>query len=206
MSRLRRAVHSTASKRLLLAATLILLGCAHSVTRLDTAVPVDLSGYWNDTDSRLVSEEMVRDALTRPWLDAFIAQHGRRPVVLFDGIENRTAETIAQETFLNSIQRALLNSGRISFVSGGLDRARIRAERSDQVGNASDSTRSRSGAERGADFLLGGAISYVEDASGGTQLRVYQVDMTLMALQDNTIAWAGQKQIRKVVRRPRVGL
>jgi hypothetical protein len=50
-------------------------GCSkHTmVSRIDPATTVDLSGNWNDTDSRLVSDEMIHDALTmgaqsRPWL------------------------------------------------------------------------------------------------------------------------------------------
>lgn len=188
-------------------ALLLLLGlsaCVTTVRRLDETQVVDLSGYWNDSDSRLVSEEMVRDALTRPWLDRFVAEGNRRPVLLFDGIENRTAEHIAQETFSNSIQRELLNSGRVAFVAAGIDRGRVRAEREDQRENAAAASRSAPGAERGADFMLGGSIAYIEDASGSQQLRVYQVDLRLVALRDNSVVWSGQKIIRKIVARPRV--
>ena len=39
-------------------------GCAgKTVTRVDSDTTIDLSGYWNDADSRLVSEEMIVDAL-----------------------------------------------------------------------------------------------------------------------------------------------
>src|SRR5437867_7383489 len=41
-------------------------GCASTtVTRVDTASVTDLSGHWNDADSRLVAEEMVKEALDR---------------------------------------------------------------------------------------------------------------------------------------------
>ena len=180
----------------------LVLGCApRAVSRLDDATPVDLSGYWNDTDSRLVTEELVSDAAARPWLAEFTAARGRPPVVLFDGISNRSAEDIPQETFLNAIQRALLNDGRIRFVAAPAARARLRAERADQAGNATAATRNAVGAELGADFILGGTISYIEDQSGRTQLRVYQVDLQLLSLQDNRIVWSGSKVIRKIVGR-----
>lgn len=38
------------------------------VSRIDVEETVDLSGNWNDTDSRLVADEMISDALSRPWL------------------------------------------------------------------------------------------------------------------------------------------
>ena len=50
-------------------ATLILNGCATEVKRVAVDEVKDLSGNWNDTDSRLVSEEMIRDALSQGWID-----------------------------------------------------------------------------------------------------------------------------------------
>jgi hypothetical protein len=48
----------------------VLAACATTpkVTRIDANETVDLSGNWNDTDSRQVAEEMVKDSLARPWL------------------------------------------------------------------------------------------------------------------------------------------
>ena len=195
--------HGVDCRGLALLAVCAGLACGPTVTRLDDTTPVDLSGLWNDTDSRLVSEEMVRDVLGRPWLEQFVERNGRRPVILFDGVENRTAEHLPQETFLNAIQRAVLNSGRVSFVADPGERERLRAERADQAANASPTTASPAGAELGADFLLGGMIAYIEDAGAGKQLRVYQVNLTLLSLRDNQMVWSGQKVIRKLIGRSR---
>src|SRR2546427_9287875 len=41
---------------------LVSTGCASTtVTRVDTASVTDLSGHWNDADSRMVAEEMVKE-------------------------------------------------------------------------------------------------------------------------------------------------
>jgi hypothetical protein len=42
------------------------IGCGKQVRRIDPDSTTDLSGKWNDTDSRLVAEEMISDCLTRP--------------------------------------------------------------------------------------------------------------------------------------------
>jgi hypothetical protein len=50
----------------------LLAACATTpkVTRVDANETIDLSGNWNDTDSRQVAEEMVKDSLARPgWRD-----------------------------------------------------------------------------------------------------------------------------------------
>ncbi|MFQ5560370.1 MAG: penicillin-binding protein activator LpoB, partial [Nitrospinota bacterium] len=53
-----------------LGAVVLVSGCA-GVTRVETDKVVDLSGKWNDTDSRFVAEAMIEDCLKRPWLGKF---------------------------------------------------------------------------------------------------------------------------------------
>jgi hypothetical protein len=49
--------------------------------------------------------------------------------------------------------------------------------------------------------MLKGTINTIIDASGKTQLRFYQVDLTLISLADNRKVWVGQKKIKKLVER-----
>ena len=64
----------------MVAVGLLLAGCASvTVDRMAVDETVDLSGRWNDTDSRLVSEEMVSDVLSRPWIDRYRGGKGKRP-------------------------------------------------------------------------------------------------------------------------------
>ena len=51
----------------------MLVGCGaeQRVTRVDTSVTTDLSGRWNDTDSKLVAEKMIDEMVNRPWLGNF---------------------------------------------------------------------------------------------------------------------------------------
>ncbi|HRX76788.1 MAG TPA: penicillin-binding protein activator LpoB, partial [Candidatus Cloacimonadota bacterium] len=57
----------------LLGMLLLLTACGPSVKvqRVSSDTATDFGGRWNDTDSRLVSEEMVRDMLSRPWMSRF---------------------------------------------------------------------------------------------------------------------------------------
>ena len=59
-------------------------GCSKGtkVTRIDETVATDFSGRWNDTDSRLVATEMIRQALGSPWLENYTRDKGRQPVVV----------------------------------------------------------------------------------------------------------------------------
>ena len=180
-------------------------GCATKVERLDMSEAKDLSGAWNDTDSRLVSEEMIRDSLSRAWLQEFAGRAGqKRPAVIVGEVRNLSHEHINVNTFTLDLERALINSGKVDFVATKTERKGIREERKDQDINAREDTRSPMGKELGADFMLTGTINTIIDPSGSTQVRFYQVNMTLISLADNRKVWVGQKEIRKLVTRSKL--
>ena len=176
-------------------------GCSTAVTRMDAAEVKDLSGAWNDTDSQQVSDEMIRDVMARAWLSEFSRTKKRQPAVIVGEVRNLSHEHINVNTFVSDLERAMINSDKVQFVASSTEREEIRGERKDQDVNASEDTRKAMGQEKGADFMLKGTINTIIDASGSTQLRYYQVDLTLISLSDNRKVWVGQKKIKKLVER-----
>ncbi|MFU8819761.1 MAG: penicillin-binding protein activator LpoB [Desulfurivibrio sp.] len=189
---------------LLFLVALLFVGCATRVERVAPEQVRDLSGNWNDTDSRLVSEEMVQDVLAQAWLGQHLSARGRQPAVIVGEIRNLSHEHINLRTFVSDIQRALINSGRVDFVASRDERDEIREERRDQDLHAREDTRKAMGRELGADYMLQGTINTIIDVEGRQQVRYYQVDLTLISLADNRIVWIGQKKIKKFVTRPGV--
>ena len=124
----------------LVLSSLLVAGCGTKVTRIDANETVDLSGAWNDTDSRLVAEEMIADALSHPWTSNFAGQTGRAPAVIVGSVRNFSHEHINMKTFIADMERALVNSGRVEFVASSDERGEIREEREDQDLNASEQT------------------------------------------------------------------
>jgi hypothetical protein len=166
---------------------------------------VDLSGAWNDTDSRLVSQEMIQDSLSRAWLQEFRGRAGQsRPAVIVGEVRNLSHEHINTSTFTLEMERALINSGKVDFVATKAERQGVRDERKDQDLNAREDTRNAMGRELGADFILTGSINTIVDPNGDTQVLFYQVNMTLISLADNRKVWVGQKDIRKLVTRSKM--
>ncbi len=160
----------------------------------------DLSGRWNDTDSREVSSEMIDDCLSGNWLLEHAAAKGREPVVIVGTIHNRTLEHIPTGTFVADLERAMVNSGRVEIVATAAERGEVRSEKRDQWENASEETAKRMGMERGADYMLIGSVESIEDREGGTKVVFYQVDMTLVDIESSQKVWIGQKKIKKVIR------
>lgn len=186
----------------LVATTLGLSGCATKVERMDVKEVKDLSGEWNDTDSQMVSKEMISDVLARPWIDEHRGAKGKRPTVIVGELRNLSHEHINVNTFVGDMERELINSGRVDFVASRAERSDVREERKDQDINASEATRKAMGQELGADYMLKGTINTIIDSEGKRQVRYYQIDLTLISMADNRKVWVGQKKIKKYVEKP----
>jgi PBP1b-binding outer membrane lipoprotein LpoB len=142
-------------------------GCGHEtkVTRVDTGVVTDLSGRWNDTDSQMVAEAMVQEALANPWLGNFTKGKNRQPVVIVGTVLNKSHEHINVQTFVNDLERELTNSQKVTFVAGKGEREEVREERREQAVHAREDTQKGPGKEIGADYMMRGSIC---DDSGRT--------------------------------------
>jgi uncharacterized protein (TIGR02722 family) len=182
------------------ALALTLGGCATEVKRVGVEEVKDLSGNWNDTDSRLVSEEMIRDSLSTGWISRHEQKSKKAPTVIVGNVRNLSHEHINTRTFIADLERAFVNSGRVDVVASKTEREGIREERADMDLNASEASRKEMGKESGADYMLMGTINTIIDASGGEQIRFYQVDLTLVSLADNRKVWTGQKKLKKDVK------
>jgi uncharacterized protein (TIGR02722 family) len=184
---------------LIMMVALLAVGCGggKKVTRLDTDTVTDLSGQWNDTDARLVAEEMVSDVLTRPWLTNFVEANGHKPVVTVGTIRNMTSEHINTETFTSDFERELINAGTVRFVASHDQRAELREERQEQQEFASPETMKRFREEIGADFALMGAIKTIVDQEGGKRVVFYQTDLELINVETMEKVWVGTKKIKK---------
>ncbi|MGE4578597.1 MAG: penicillin-binding protein activator LpoB [Desulfuromonadales bacterium] len=191
---------------ILLVLFLGLVGCGTKVTRIDTDEVRDLSGRWNDTDSRLVAEAMVQDCLNRPWLSQYVTRTGKTPDIIVGQVRNRSSEHISTETFTKDLERALINSGRANFVASSEEREGVREERLDQDIHASPETRKAPGMEAGADFMLIGSINSIVDREGKEMVVFYQVNLELIDMVDNRKVWLGEKKIKKFVERARFKL
>ena len=186
-------------------AVVVLAGCAEEtrITRVDSEVVTDLSGRWNDTDSRMVAETMVKEALEYPWLNNFSSSKHRQPVVVVGAIMNNSHEHIDVNTFVADLERELTNSQKVTFVAAKGDREELRTERKEQAIHAREDTQKAPGKEIGADYMMKGTIATILDEAEGTKAVFYQIDLQMVDLESNAKVWYGQKKIKKVVEKKR---
>lgn len=184
---------------------LLITGCrpTNEVTRMNPSETTDLSGRWNDTDARLVSTEMISDALSKPWLNQHNREHQELPVVIVGNVRNESMEHIDTEIITKEMERAFVNSGSVNVVASSDERQDIRQERYEQQEFASLETMKEMAKEMGADFMLIGSInSIVDETPDRRTLAVfYTVSLELVNVETNQKVWINDKKIKKLIER-----
>jgi hypothetical protein len=178
-------------------------GCApkRQVQRIATEQTTDLSGRWNDSDSRMVAEEMINQLLHDPWIDRYKTKNpNKRPILIVGLIRNKSHEHIDANTFIKDIEKAIIQDASARLVQAGDKRDALRQERMDQQNFASSETAKNWGLELGADYMLQGTINSIVDTYKKEKIVYYQINLELSHLETNEIVWIGEKKIKKYIK------
>jgi len=183
----------------------ILSACSSTdVKRVDPEKQVDLSGYWNDTDVRIVCNALIKDCLNSPRVDQAIKAKKSTPAVIVGRFRNESSEHIDTAIISSIMESVIFNSGKMDFVAGGSVRDEIRAERQDQQSNASAATMAALRNETGADYMLTGTVRSIVDRESSRTVRTYFVTAELTDIETNMRMWIGQNNdIKKIVTQPK---
>ncbi|MEQ8239605.1 MAG: penicillin-binding protein activator LpoB [Cyclobacteriaceae bacterium] len=184
----------------MVALLIVISSCTRTVSRVSPDQQIDLSGRWNDTDAKMVAQEMSKDILNRAWVEDFRKGTGKKPVVIVGMVQNKTSEHIEPEVFIKDVEREFINSGMVRIVENAQFREKIREERADQNEFASPETQSRWGRELGADFMLFGVINSITDSYKDKKVVSYKINLELANLETNEKVWIGDKEIKKFIK------
>jgi uncharacterized protein (TIGR02722 family) len=188
-------------KRLSVVSIALLISCAPSVTRVDPSQPIDLSGRWNDSDSRLVADQMIQELLGSPRFQEYVKEKGRKPAIMVGLVRNKTSEHIDAANYIKKIELAIFNSALADVVENAEFRDKLRLERVQQQ-EFSDPTRMAAwGKEIGADLMLFGEMTSETDTNRNQRIVNYVTTLFLTDMETNKRVWYGQKEIKKVVRK-----
>jgi len=191
----------------ILAVLLITAACGPSqeVNRISADERTDLSGKWNDTDARVVANDMIADVTSKPWVERFQRQHDDRPTVIVGNVKNESMEHIDTEVFTQKLEQAFINSGEVRVVASSEEREQLREERKQQQSYSSYESTKSLAKELGADFMLIGNINSIYDESlDEKEVAVfYQVNLELVNVETNEKVWINNKEIKKFIERKR---
>jgi len=187
-------------------AVLALSGCeslSSPVVRFDRQVnygdakAVELvTNEFGSTDLQMIAEKMVGSLLESGAFEG-------RPLVTISSVKNKTSEYIDTTNVMNSIQTALVKSGRVRFTRSiaemqtGVDEL----QRQNQSGLYKSSGTAKVGNMSAAKFMLEGELTSIVKQNSNTKDVFYKFTLKMFDVEGGTIEWQDEKQIRKTSKR-----
>lgn len=185
---------------LAIVASLVLSACSQrTVTRVDPDQQIDLSGRWNDVDSKKVANKTVQQFLNSTRYEQYTADNGKTPAIIVGYINNKTSEHIDADNFIKKFEIEIFNSGLADLVESREFRERLREERADQQEFSSPETTAKWGKEYGADLMLFGTMTSETDTYNNKKVVNYIVTLYLTDIETNKRVWYGQQEIKKFI-------
>ena len=192
---------------LALAATLLLSACAtcvqSPVVRFDRQVnygdakSVELvTNEFGSSDLQMIAEKMVGSLL-----ETGIFQG--RPTVTISTVKNKTSEYVDTTNVMNSIQTALVKSGKVRFtrsineMQAGVDEL----QRQNQSGLYKSKTTAKVGQMTAAKYSMEGELTSIVKQNNTTKDVFYKFTLKLFDVEEGTIEWQDEKEIRKTSKR-----
>ena len=188
------------------ATTLALGGCQNltsPVVRFDRQV-----NYGDAKSVELVTNEfgssdlqMIAERMTGSLLETGIFQG--RPTVTISTVKNKTSEYIDTTNVMNSIQTALVKSGKVRFTRsiGEMQQGVDELQRQNQSGLYKQNSTAKVGQMTAAKYQLEGELTSIVKQSNATKDVFYKFTLKMFDVQEGTIEWADEKEIRKTSKR-----
>jgi len=155
-----------------------------------------VTNEFGSTDLQLIAEKMVGSLL-----ETGIFQG--RPTVTISTVKNKTSEYIDTTNVMNSIQTALVKSGKVRFtrsineMQAGVDEL----QRQNQSGLYKANSTAKVGQMTGAKYSLEGELTSIVKQSSSTKDVYYKFTLKMFDVQEGTIEWQEEKDIRKTSKR-----
>lgn len=178
----------------------IVTSCQRSVTRISPDTQIDLSGRWNDSDSRMVAEKMIHDLFESEKFKEYAKENGKKPTLIVGLIKNKTSEHIEPGNYIKKFEMAIYNANFAELVESDEFRDKLRQERAEQQDFADPATMAKWGREIGADLMLFGEMTSETDTYNKKRVVNYITTLYLSDIETNKRVWYGQHEIKKMVK------
>ncbi|MFZ4699568.1 MAG: penicillin-binding protein activator LpoB [Candidatus Methylumidiphilus sp.] len=155
-----------------------------------------VTNEFGSTDLQLIAEKM-----TGGLLETGIFQN--RPTVTISTVKNKTSEYIDTTNVMNSIQTALVKSGKVRFTRSiaetqtGVDEL----QRQNQSGLYKAGKTAKVGQMTAAKYMLEGELTSIVKQSSTTKDVFYKFTLKMFDVEEGTVEWQDEKEIRKTSKR-----
>ena len=188
--------------RLLVTLAIFVSGCSEvQPSRTSPAVPTDISGNWNDTDARIISEKISNELLNGKW---FVEHRNTRegfPEIFVGKVRNLTHEHITTGLIRTTIEQILKDSGDVRILGSAIN-SRPPSGKSPKPGK--ERKQRSASTTTGKGYVLTGNIYSILDQLITSKTVYYHAVFELHDLRHNRKVWSGTARIKKLVQKSSV--
>jgi hypothetical protein len=181
-------------------------GCASTpvVSYGDVTAMQTVSTDFSSSDLQQIAGTMVDSLLIFP--EVVEVANQRRPVLLVEVVKNKTMQHIDTESVTDTIRTKLIRSGKFRFIDRTTDDAAVNEIKTQQNSGLVDKAKSVAvGQQYGAEYILTGNISEIEQSSNRVRDVYYKFTLNLKNLTTGILEWSDEKEIRKTAKRRAFG-
>lgn len=158
------------------------------------------NGNWNNSDSRLVSDELIKELLHDNWINDYKTKNpGKRPILVVGFVKKNSLNYIDTNTFIKNIERAIIQDGSGRLIQVDDKRESLGINVTKLQDNEALEMIKEWGVKLGAEYLIQGDINSLIETSKKEKLITYQVNLELFDLKINEVIWRSEKQVKKVI-------
>ena len=188
-------MHFNKLSKLLVILLVFFVGCSTSTKIEKTEIEQKPLLIWDTNDSEHMADSLISKLLSSDW-DSKISKK-RKPILVVGKLNSKSTDSIDAKTLEKNLERSLINSGEVSFISSKEKREEIRYDRR----NSSDFEDSKSFSQYlkslKSDFFLQGNFRVSNDSSDISVKKKYILDVDLLNARDAKIVWKGTNSISK---------
>lgn len=169
---------------------------ARQVSYGDNKAVETVTNEFGSTDLQMIAEKMVGSLLEDPAL-------ANRPTLTLAGVRNKTSEYIDTKSIMNSIQTALVKSHKVKFTRSAdeMQQGVDELQRQNQSGLYKNQGKAKIGNMTAAKYSLEGEIVSIVKQNANTKDVFYKMTLKLYDIEDGSIEWQDEKEIRKTSKR-----
>jgi uncharacterized protein (TIGR02722 family) len=155
-----------------------------------------VTNEFGSTDLQMIAEKMTQSLLDTPIFTG-------RPTVTISTVKNKTSEYIDTKNIMNSIQTTLVKSGKVRFtrsideMQAGVDEL----QRQNQSGLYKKDSAAKMSQMKGAKYSLEGELTSIVKQNSQTKDVFYKFTLKMYDVEEGTIEWQEEKDIRKTSKR-----
>lgn len=167
------------SKTITLFVVVLMIQIVYSCSAIDTSESTTNknNSFWNDAESELAADSLVNTIINSELLKK---SKNQKPKVIVGRIINTTREKIDSKLIEKNLERSLLNSGRVTFISSKAKRELVRNERIHSENFANKNEFKKYLKPLKSDYLLDGKLYLRIDSLSSPIVKKYELAIQII--------------------------